>query len=172
MHIKISVNVIILKFSILDKQPLPHIDSTSFAHWVLVQDSKVVCCFSGYCWKDCITSCHNNSEDKVCYHSPWCWSWSNIFQPQTLGAHSRCCRVWVSTVSIRLNSNIEYILVCAYLCCSSRAIEEFLRRNPQHVNLRRPVDGHVALHIAAVHNRFDVVSFLAQMVCYNSTPVE
>lgn len=45
-----------------------------------------------------------------------------------------------------------------------RAIEEFIRRYPQHANFKRPVDSHVALHVAAVNNRFDVVSFLAQTV--------
>ena len=45
-----------------------------------------------------------------------------------------------------------------------RAIEEFVRRCPQHANFKRPVDSHAGLHIAAIKNRFDVVSFLAQMV--------
>ena len=65
--------------------------------------------------------------------------------------------------------NIECTLMCPSLFFS-RAIEACLRRNPQHVNFRRPLDGHVALHIAAANNRFDVASFLAQMVCCQSTP--
>ena len=50
------------------------------------------------------------------------------------------------------------------MCFFIRAIEEFIRRYPQHANFKRPVDSHVALHVAAVNNRFDVVSFLAQTV--------
>jgi len=70
--------------------------------------------------------------------------------------------------------HIEYLVqVLINLCCFfTRAIEEFVRRYPQHANFKRPVDNHVALHIAAVNNRFDVVSFLAQMVVLHVFCVE
>ena len=45
-----------------------------------------------------------------------------------------------------------------------RAVEEFVTRFPQHVNLKRPADFHVPLHIAAANNRLDAVTLLARVV--------
>ena len=45
-----------------------------------------------------------------------------------------------------------------------RAAEEFIARFPQHVNLKRLVDAHVPLHIAAANNRLDAVVLLARVV--------
>lgn len=46
----------------------------------------------------------------------------------------------------------------------SRAMEEFAFSHPQHMNLKRPDDGHVPLHIACANNRFDVARLLLEMV--------
>ena len=48
---------------------------------------------------------------------------------------------------------------------SSRGMEQFMARFPEHVNMVKADDGHTALHIAAANDHLDMVQLLASMVC-------
>ena len=47
---------------------------------------------------------------------------------------------------------------------SSRGMEQFMGRFPEHVNMVKPDDEHTALHIAANNDHLDIVRLLASMV--------
>ena len=47
---------------------------------------------------------------------------------------------------------------------SSRGMEQFMGRFPEHVNMVKADDEHTALHIAAANDHLDIVRLLASMV--------
>jgi len=44
-----------------------------------------------------------------------------------------------------------------------RAVDHFIRRFPQHINLKKD-DGYTPLHLAALNDHLDVVTVLADLV--------
>ncbi len=59
------------------------------------------------------------------------------------------------------------IQVVPYMCSPpplpDRAMEQFTRRFPHHVNLKKD-DGYTALHLSALNDHLDLVTMLAELV--------